>query len=392
MLICGLDIGTSKIKFLIARENKEKKLEVIWNSEKESEGVRKGVVHNEEKTSAVLKNILREIPQPLRKQISGIYLSVNGSHLFSLPTKGFISVSRADGIISEEDVKRVINSAQNTPLPPNREMIDFVVKNFIIDDEIKVKDPHHLTGKKLEVEATIIAGFSPFLEKQKKVVLMNDLEIFDINVAPLAAARSVMSSKQKEIGTALIDMGAGTTGIVIFEEEELLHLAVLPVGANNITYDIAIGLKIETDLAEKIKVEFGDCTLKGKDVIHKIQLKDGEEFRFSQKFLVKIITERVAEIFSLVSEEIKKAKKDKKLPGGIILTGGGAKLLNIANFAKEKFHLPVKIGTPKGIDGLDPDPPFSVAAGLLLLAQDFAQERSSPFFQKLKNFFKFFIP
>jgi cell division protein FtsA len=395
-MICGLDLGSSKIKVLLVEKNKDGNLELVDKIEKDSEGIRRGIVVNKERVSNILSEIFDQISLSTKKKISSVYTALNGSHIFLVSSRGLVSVSRADQKISEEDVQRVIQAAQSVNLQPNREIFDFFVKEFSIDGQTKTKDPIDLRGVRLEAEVLILAGFSPYLERQKKCILDAGLEISDIIAAPLASARSVLTQKQKELGAGVIDIGAGTTGLAVFEEEALIHLAILPVGSINLTNDIAIGLKIDTELAEEIKKEYGNCLWKGKDARFKINLSEGTSLTFSRKFLTKIVNARMSEIFDQINQELKKIGKEKALPGGLVLCGGGAKLKNILDLAKEKFHLPVKIGRPQGILGIEDDPALALVSGLVLFGADSEAETRKPFsqkfFSKVKKFFKIFIP
>ena len=395
-MICGLDLGSSKIKVLLVEKNKDGNLELVDKIEKDSEGIRRGIVVNKERVSNILSEIFDQISLSTKKKISSVYTALNGSHIFLVSSRGLVSVSRADQKISEEDVQRVIQAAQSVNLQPNREIFDFFVKEFSIDGQTKTKDPIDLRGVRLEAEVLILAGFSPYLERQKKCILDAGLEISDIIAAPLASARSVLTQKQKELGAGVIDIGAGTTGLAVFEEEALIHLAILPVGSINLTNDIAIGFKIDTELAEEIKKEYGNCLWKGKDARFKINLSEGTSLTFSRKFLTKIVNARMSEIFDQINQELKKIGKEKALPGGLVLCGGGARLKNILDLAKEKFHLPVKIGRPQGILGIEDDPALALVSGLVLFGADSEAETRKPFsqkfFSKVKKFFKIFVP
>lgn len=396
-MICALDIGTSKIKILLADKNKEGNLELISKIEEPAEGIRRGVIVDVEKVSNILLVLFQRISTEAGKKINSVYTALNGCHLFSVLSRGLVSVSRADQKISEEDVQRVLQAAQTINLPSNKEIFDAIVKEFIVDGQAGVKEAVGLRGVRLEAEVLALGGFSPYLENQKKAILAADLEILDTIPAPMAAARAVLTEKQEELGVAVVGIGAGTTGLAVFEEGDLLHLAVLPIGSANITDDIAIGLKIDVEIAERIKQEYGSCLFKGKDTRQKINLGENSPLVFSKKFLVKIISERVAELFNQVNQELKKIGKEKLLPGGIVLTDGGAKLPKILELAKDKFHLPVRIGKPKGISGLEEDLGLAVACGLVLYGADSQEREKSLEFgrgitSKLKKFFKIFIP
>jgi len=393
--ITGLDIGTSKIKILVAGKNKEEKLELISKVEENSEGVRRGIIINTEKVSDLLINLFQKISEEINQKIDSLYINLDGSHIFATPSHGLVSVSRADGKISDEDIQRVLQAAQAINLSSNKEIFDAIVKEFIIDGEKGIKEPLSLQGVRLETEVLALGCFSPYLKNTKEAVLGADLEILDMIPSPIAAARAVLSEKQKELGVLLLDIGAGTTGIAVFEEGDLLHLSILPVGSSNITNDIAIGLKTDVEIAERIKIEFGSAIFKGKNVRQRIDIGEEEPLIFYQKFLNKIIQDRISEIFGEVSRELKNIGKEKLLPAGIVLTGGGARLPKLVELAKEKFHLPARLGKPRGILGLEEDPALATVCGLVLLGADSEGrtfEDKEGIGSKIKKAFKIFIP
>jgi len=250
---------------------------------------------------------------------------------------------------------------------------------------------------RLEAEVLALGGFSPYLKSTRQAILNSDLEILDLTLSHIAAARATLSERQKELGVALVDIGAGITNLAVFEEGNLIHLAVLPMGSGNITRDIAIGLKTDIDSAERVKIEHGSCVFKGRDIKKKISVDEEGPLIFSQKFLTKIITIRVSEIFEQVNEELKKISKEKLLPAGIVLIGGGAKLSKIIGLAKDKFHLPCFLGRPKGVIDIEKDPAWATACGLVLLGADLEdKEPRSGFLKrlgyKIRKMFRIFIP
>lgn len=401
-IITGLDLGTSKIKAIVAAFNeKEGDLELLAKEEENSEGIRRGTVVNVEKVSDILNEICSKISQDINRKISQVYVNLGGSHLFSMLSHGLVSVSRADQKISKEDIQRVLQAAEVINLSSNKEIFDALPREFIIDGEKGIKEPLGLQGLRLESEVLALGGFSPYLKNLNQAVLDADLEILDRIPSPRAAARAVLTERQKELGVCLVDMGAGTTSMAVFEEGDLIHLAVLPVGSANITNDISIGLKTDIDIAEKIKIEYGSCFFKGKNTRknsrQKIDIGEDSPLVFSQKFLTGIIIDRISEIFNEVNKELKKISREKQLPGGIILTGGGAKLSKLADLAREKFHLPARIGKPSGISGLDEDLGLSTVCGLALFGADLergdgSSEAGEGVFSKIKKMFRIFIP
>jgi cell division protein FtsA len=221
----------------------------------------------------------------------------------------------------------------------------------------------------------------------------------DIVPSPLASSASVLSPRQKELGVALLDIGAGTSELAVFEEGDLIHLAIFPIGSANITNDIAIGLKTDIDTAERIKIEYGSSIFKGNDKKEKIEIEGEEPLVFSQKMLTRIIEARVSEIFGEVHKELKKISKQNLLPAGVVLTGGGAKLPKIVELAKKELKLPCRIGKPLNFSGLEDDPSLATACGLVLRAADFEEGRSfsegslptGKFGDKFKKIFKIFL-
>jgi cell division protein FtsA len=400
-IITGLDIGTATIKVLVAQKKPEEaEFQVVSLIQEPAVGIRRGVVINPEEVSEVLERILEQIKAETGTDISSVYVNVGGSHLFIAPSHGLISVSRADQRISEEDISRVLQAAQTFSLPSNKEIFDVFPKEFIVDGEKGIKEPLGLQGVRLEAEVLALGGFSPYLKNLTKAVLNSGLQILDLIPSPTASARACLKARQKELGVAILDIGAGTSGLAVFEEGDLIHLAILPMGSANITNDIAIGLKTDIDIAERIKIEYGSCSLSPNQSPRKREKVDvGEEepLVFSHKQLAGIIEARVSEIFREVNKELKKISREKLLPAGLVLTGGGSKLPKIVELAKKELKLPCKIGKPEALSGLEKDPSLSTVCGLILSGADLEKEEKEITFgkgigNKIKRIFKIFIP
>jgi len=270
-------------------------------------------------------------------------------------------------------------------IPHNEDVLDVFVKEYIIDDQKGIKQPEGLTGIRLEAKVLLLCYFQPYFTNLTQAVLNSKLQIYDIAPSPLAVAKAVLTLQQKELGVALIDIGASTTSLAVFEEGELIHLAVFPIGSANITNDIAIGLKTEVSIAESIKKQHGTCMFaktgpKGypdkKDQSRKkIEVFDrSDSLCFTKKNLVDIIEPRVSEILDLVQKELKKINRQELLPGGVVLTGGGAKLSKIKELTKDTLKLACEIGIPKQIIGLEEDPSLATVAGLAMGGVDFDKE------------------
>lgn len=394
--VCGVDIGTQTIKVLIARTKEGEGLEIISQISQNSEGVRRGVVISPEIISSALQAILFRLKEEQGQKINSVYVNINGSHLFTQLSRGLISVSRADHNISEEDVQRVLQAAEAISLPSNKEIFDSVSQEFVIDGEGGIKEALGLRGVRLEAEVLVLGGFAPYLRNLNEAVLGSDLQISDRIPSCVAAARACLTDKQKELGAAIVDIGAGTTGLAVFQEKDLVHLTVLPMGSSNITSDIAIGLKADVDLAEKIKIEYGSCFSSRSPKKEKIENEEGEILLFSPKQVTDIINYRVSEIFREIYKELKKISREKSLPAGVVITGGGSKLPRILELAKRELKLPVKLGKPQGISGLG-DPIWSACAGLVLHGADLEQDSGGmipvkDWVGKVKKMFKAFIP
>jgi len=397
MIITGLDIGTANIKTLVCQKKpKKSQVEVLAQLKEISSGVRKGVIINPEEVSKIIKSSIERAQELSKENIDSVLVNVGGAHIFFTNSHGLISVSRADQKISQEDIGRVIQAAQTFSLPSNIEILSVIPREFIIDGERGIKEPLGLKGVRLEVEASILGGFSPYLKNLTKAVLNSGLQIDDLILNPLASAQAVLSPREKEIGVLLLDIGAGTTSLAVFEEEELIYTTIFPVGSVHITNDIAVGLKCDIDTAEEIKLEYGTLFFKGPEKKRKIETVEGETLIFSQKMLSRIIEARVGEIFEIVNKELKKIAKQGKLPAGVVLTGGGAKLPRIKELAKKELRLHCRIGLPKGFSPSLEDPQLATVAGLVLMGLEIEQEKSFSFFggliSKLKKIFRIFLP
>ena len=403
-LITGLDVGTSGVKILVATQKQgTPDLEVLYQGKEPSFGVRKGVVVDVEKVSRIVQVILNKIRAETGFKINSVYADISGSHIFATSSRGLVSVSRADQRVSEEDVGRVLQAAQTFSIPSNKEILEVFPKEFIVDGEGGIKEAVGMQGVRLETEVLALGAFSPYKNNLVQAVLDSNLQILDIIPSPLASASAVLSQRQKELGVALLDIGAGTSELAVFEEGKLIHVAVIPIGSGNITNDIAIGLKTDIDTAEAIKIERGCCIFKGNDKKEKIQTEEEEPLCFSQKNLTKIIEARVSEIFDEVQKELKKISKQGMLPSGVVLTGGGAKMPKMVELAKKELKLPCRLGRPSAFSGLEDELAFSTVCGLVLRGADLEEREAwqpgktsfasgKRIGERIKKFLKIFLP
>lgn len=406
-IIVGLDIGSSKIRVLVAKYDEEaENINIIGMGETQALGIRRGVITDVEEATTSISNALEKAERTSGVPIEHAYVSIDGSHVEAQPSKGVIAVARADNEITEDDIARVIEAASAVSLPANYEILHVIPKNFTVDSQKGVKDPIGMNGIRLEVETVIIQGSTSNIKNISKCISRSGLEIDDLVVTPLATSSSLLNKKQKELGVVEIDIGSGTTGMVVFEEGDLLHTTILPIGSEHVTNDLAIGLRTSVDIAEKVKMEYGyakasEITKKEKIDLSKIDSK--EEQTVSRKKVAEIIEARMSEIFSMVNQELRKIGKSGKLPAGVVLSGGGVKLPGIIDLAKEELKLPAQIGFPDNIKGVIEkidDPVYATSVGLINWGQSHS-DRNKTSMQitqitdtvgKIRKWFKNFLP
>lgn len=381
-VFCAIDLGSQTTKILFF-EQKQDSFSLVSKKEIETEGVREGLVVNPEKLSLKLKNFFSHSKEELKSFSGEALVALNGTHLFSLLSKGTVSVSRADQIISQEDIERAIEEAKKVSLSFNKKVLDFFPFCFQIDGEEEVKNPLKLKGIKLDAKGIVVGCSLFYFENLKEAILNSGLEILDIFPGPVASSFAIFTKREKEIGCAFLDLGAQTTSLAIFEKENLVHLSVLPEGCEKITKEIALKLKIDFEVAKKIQKEF---FLEKNHSLTELSLP--EPIKISPKKIAAIFERAIMEIFSLVAKELKKIQKEK-LPGGIILLGGGSEIPQVLKLAKRKFNLPVK----KGRIFFDPtlETKFATCAGLILLFQK-TKPKEKGFFKKIKEFIQGILP
>jgi len=354
-LIAGLDIGSSETRLVVGQRVPTEagtKVQIIGAVSVASEGVSKGIINSIEDTTTCVSSVLEKAERLLGSPITNVWVGINGPNLKCQSSRGVVAVSRSDSEINQEDVDRVIEAAQALAVPPNYEILHVIPSKFIVDSQEDIKNPVGMTGIRLEVIALIIQNLSNQIKNLTKSIYHTGLNIDDLVFSPLAASSVVVSSKQKELGVAVVNIGANTTSLAVFEEGELLHAAVLPIGSAHITSDIAIGLRCPINLAEKIKVKYGSAKsdqfskkdeIDISDIVQEENLTD-EITVISRRYVSEIIEARVEEIFEKVDAELKKIDRSGMLPAGVCLIGGGSKLGDIIDIAKKRLRLPACLG------------------------------------------------
>ena len=396
--ITGLDIGTSSIKTIVAQKILDQPLvEVLGIGVVSTGGLRRGVVIDIDQVTKNIEESVQKAQTLSGKKINSVCVNLNGSHIFGTSGQGSVIISRADQKISREDIDRVLQAAQAISLSPNKEILHVFPKEFIIDREERIKNPLNLSGVKLEVETLILGGFSPYIKNLTTAVLNAGLKINDLIISPLAVSRAVLTNRQKELGVAVVDMGAETTSLAVFEEGNLIHIAVFSLGGSFFTNDIAVCLRTDIDIAERIKLEYGVACPEFINKKEKIEISEiPAPLSFSQKELAEIIEARLLEIFDLINKELKKISKNTFLPAGVILTGGGAKIPRIVEMARKELKLPCQIGfCQEAVPEIEDISLFS-SLGLALCDKDLKEEKRSSIADwivaKLKKILKSLIP
>jgi cell division protein FtsA len=367
----GLDIGTSTVRCVIGTfdPNGSNEPSIIGHGQAPNQGMRRGaVVHVDEVADAIV-HAITEAERISGMSIKQATVNVNGSHVSGLNSEGVIAISAANREITLEDRLRVEEAATIVSLPPNREIIQFFAKNYSLDGQRNIKDPVGMHGVRLEVDAHIVTASSPNLRNLDMALEKAEIHATHHTVSGLAAAEAVLTRQQKEAGTALLDIGAGTTNLIVFEDGEVQYVAVLPIGGQHLTNDLAIGLKTDLDIAEAVKVQHGDLRRSAKKVTASVKVGNKtHDFPFEE--ITMIIEARAEELLEYADKELQKIKRSRKLPGGIVLTGGTAKLPGLDELAREKLQLPARLGKLRGVSGLADtveDPAFNTVVGLMLL-------------------------
>jgi cell division protein FtsA len=370
-LYIGLDIGTSKVTCVVGlMEDDSEKPSIIGVGVAPTTGLRRGVIVDVDETVTSITAAVDEAERVSGIPIHRATISIDGSSVRSLNSSGVIAVSHADHVIQPEDVHRVEDAATAVQLPANHEIVQVFPRRYTVDGEAVIKDPAGMTGVRLEVESHIITAHTGALKNLHRVLDQAGVDIEGQVLVPVAAAETVLTKQQKELGVVLVDIGAGTTGVAVYQEGAVVHTGILPVGSGHITNDLAIGLRTNVDIAEQIKLKYAEVTDHMAAKADTIKIPElGNEPNVERRHLDLIVTARTSEILDMVSAEIRKAGRDVLLPAGVVLTGGGANLKGIVSYAKQSLKLPVSVGKPKDFNGLVDrisDPAFAAPIGLML--------------------------
>ncbi|GIP20472.1 MULTISPECIES: cell division protein FtsA [Paenibacillus] len=363
-IIVSLDIGTSKVRAIIG-EISNGTFNIIGVGSADSEGIRKGAIVDIDQTVQSIKSAVDHAERMVGIQISEVYVGISGNHIGLQSSHGVVAVSNEDREIGEEDIERVMKAAEVIALPPEREIIDVVAKQYVVDGLEGIQDPRGMIGVRLEVEATIITGAKTAIHNLLRCVEKAGLKVTDLVLLSLGAGQLALSKDEKTMGSVLVDIGAGSTTIAVYQEGTIAATSTLPIGGEFITNDIAYGLRTLTDQAEKVKLKYGCALMEDaeEDVRFKVtRIGSNVDKEFTQVDLAAIAEPRVQEIFHLIRQEVKRLGYTE-LPGGYILTGGTVSMPGLLQVAQNELAASVRIAVPDYIGVRDPG--FTSGVGIL---------------------------
>ena len=368
-VLVGLDIGTTKTTAIVG-EITETGIDIIGIGTSPAKELRKGVVVNIENTVEAIKRAVEEAEHMSGCRINSVYVGIAGSHVKGQNSLGIVSIKGRE--VGEEDVQRAIEASKSIAIPVDREILHTLPQNYVVDGQDGIRDPVGMSGVRLEAKVHIVTGAVPSIQNIVKSVNRVGLDIDDIVLEQLAASEAILSSDEKDLGVVLIDIGGSTTGIAIFSEGSIRHTAIIPVGGNYLTSDIATGLRTPFNDAERIKIRYG-CAVAARipkeEIIEVPSVGGREDRQVSRQILGRIVEPRMEEILTLALKEIVRSGYEDLLAAGVVLTGGTALLSGINEMAEQIFDMPVRRGNPIGIGGLSDvvnSPAYTVGVGLII--------------------------
>jgi len=374
-IYAGLDIGTTKITAIVAEPEEDGEgIRIVGVGTAPSDGLKRGVVVNLEKTTRSIQYAVQEAERMSGRTIRSVFAGIAGEHIRGINSRGVIAVSRKDAEIRPNDLERVIEAAKAVAIPTDREILHVLPQEFIVDDQDGIRDPVGMSGVRLEAEVHIITGAASACRNVIRAAERAGLEVEELVLEPLASADAVLTQDERDLGVALFDIGGGTTDVAIFYEGSVRHTAVIGLGGSNVTNDLAIGLRTPVERAEQLKLQSG-CALtsmvRPEEVVQVPSVGGRQDREVSRHMLAMMIEPRIEEIFELGKKEIRKNHISDLLGAGVVLTGGASSLEGMPELAEQVFDLPVRRGFPMGITGLTEavcDPRFATGVGLAIHA------------------------
>ncbi len=376
-IVVGLDIGTTKICAVVGEILSDRSVNVIGIGSHRSTGLRKGMVVNMDSTVESIKRAVEEAELMAAVQINSVYTGIAGSHIGSESAQGVVALKKNE--VTKNDIRRAVDTARGCAVPPpDRQILHVLPREFIVDNQEGIRDPLGIAGSRLEVDVHIVTGAVTSAKNLVRCVSRSGLDVVDIVLQPLASSAAVLSSEERELGVVMVDIGGGTTDVAIWVEGCIRHSAVIPMGGNHLTSDLAIGLRTAPEDAEKIKLQYGVASsqLLNEDENIEVPSVGGRPSRVMPRNIVaEILSPRVEEMFDMVRREIRRAGYDGMLVAGGVLTGGTSLLPGMADVAEHVLNLSVRLGRPLGVGGLRDivqNPMYSTAVGLIVhsMSQD----------------------
>ncbi|MEM7355339.1 MAG: cell division protein FtsA [Acidobacteriota bacterium] len=388
--LVGIDIGSSKIGVLIGHRDEAGALEVVGKGLAPNRGTRRGNIVNVEQTVEALKQATEEAEVMAGVEISRSYVGIAGSDIRSVNSRGMVSVTRRDREITRQDIQRVLEAAQSAALPSDREVLHTIPQEFLVDEQGGIVDPLGMLGSRLEVNVHLTTANITRTKTLQTCVNRAGIEVIEAVFEPLATAEGVLSDDERELGVLLIDIGSGSTEFALFAEGEVVHSAVLPIGASHFTNDLAMVLRTPFAEAERIKLKYGCCLeamVDDGEGVTVPAVAGGAQRVVPKREICEILEPRAEEILSLVRDDLAKNGWDENLRGGVVLTGGGVQLDGLLELAGQIFSSTVRYGLPQGLGGLVDvinSPTWCTASGLLLYGS--ASEQNQNRNQKRRSF------
>lgn len=370
-VLTGLDIGTTKVCALIAERTEHGELLVTGIGVTPSLGMKKGVVVDIEATSRAVEEALTKASRQAGREVDAVYVGVTGEHIASLNSSGRIAITHPDREVTSGDVERVLEAARVIVLPPDRQIVHAIPRSYSIDGQNGIRQPVGMSGTRLEVQTHIVHGATTFLQNVEKCVTRAGFEVAEEVLEPIATGEAVLSPAEKELGVCLVDIGGGTSDLAVFVNGAIYYSAVIPVGGNHVTNDVAYGLTVDHEEAERLKTESGNAMIDlvpEDDVITVQQVGREEKRKLRRRALVQIIEPRMQELFQLVHDELARADCLGHIPVGLVVTGGGSQLQGCVEVAQQVIGMPIRIGKPHSLGGLGETlahPMYATAVGLI---------------------------
>ncbi len=372
-LIVGLDIGTSKVAAIVGEMKEDGEIEVIGIGTQPSRGLKKGVVVNLEATVQSIQRAIEDAEAMAGCRIHSVYAGIAGSHISSMNSHGIVAIKEKE--VTQSDVDRVIDSARAVAIPADQKILHILPQEFVIDRQEGIKEPIGMSGIRLEARVHIVTGAVSAAQNIEKCIRRCGLEVDDVILEQLASAQAVLAEDEKELGVCLVDIGGGTTDIAVFTDGAIRHTAVIPIAGDQVTNDIAVALRTPAQYAEEIKIKYA-CALtqlaKLEETIEVPSIGDRPSRQISKLNLAEIVEPRYEELLLLVQAELRRSGFEDLIAAGIVLSGGSARVEGLVDLAEEIFHMPVRLGLPQFVTGLNDvvrNPAYSTGVGLLLFGR-----------------------